>query len=210
MPKIQIYKQTGEKSGTLTLNEKVFNAEYNEPLIHQVVVAQLNNKRQGTKSTLTRAEVRGGGRKPHRQKGTGRARAGSTRSPLWTGGGVIFAPKPRDFSQKVNKQAKRVALCSAFSEKVRNSELVLLDEIKLNDAKTKEMAAIMEALKLEKSVLLITAEGSENIIRASANLPNVKTIEASLINVYDLVANQRIVATVAGIKLIEANYAEKE
>lgn len=208
MPSIKMYKQTGEQAGELMLNDSVFAAEYNEALIHQVVVAQLNNARQGTKSALTRTEVRGGGIKPWRQKGTGRARQGSIRAPQWVKGGVVFAPKPRDFSQKVNKQAKRGALVSALSEKLATNELMIVDEIKLKAAKTKEMVAILEALKLDKKVLLVVTEADAEIVRASGNIPNVTTIASNLINVYDIVANIKCVATKAAIMNIEEAYKE--
>ena len=158
MPTIDILKQTGEKAGVLELDEAVFGAAYNEPLIHQAVVAQLNNARQGTKSTLTRTEVRGGGIKPWRQKGTGRARQGSIRAPQWNKGGVVFAPKPRDFSQKVNKAARKGAMVSALSKKYTDGQIVVVDEIKLAEAKTKEMAKVVKALGLEKNVVLCLTE----------------------------------------------------
>ncbi len=227
MPSVKIYKQTGAAAGTVELNDSVFGAEYNEALIHQAVVAQMNNARQGTKSALTRTEVRGGGIKPWRQKGTGRARQGSTRAPQWIKGGVVFAPKPRDFSQKMNKQAKRAALLSALSAKVEAQELVLIDEIKLQAAKTKEMAAIMEALKLnikthiainekgeqvEKvsaslpTILLVVTDKDDEIVRAAGNLPYVVTIRSNLINVYDVVGCTKLVATLEAAKKIEEAY----
>ncbi len=207
MPSIKVYKQTGEQAGTMKLSEQLFGAEYNEALIHQVIVAQQNNARQGTKSTLTRTEVRGGGIKPWRQKGTGRARQGSIRAPQWIKGGVVFAPKPRDFSQKVNKQAKRLALYSALSRKVKDGDFVVVDEIKLLEAKTKEMATVMKALKIETRALLVLTENDELVVRAANNLPNVKTISGELLNVYDLVANAKCVITKAAVKKIEEIFA---
>ena len=171
MANIKVYKQTGAEAGTMTLNDSVFGVEFNEALGHQVVVAQLNNKRQGTKSTLTRTEVRGGGIKPWRQKGTGRARQGSIRAPQWTGGGVVFAPKPRDFSQKINKQMKRGALCCALSGKVADEGFVVVDEIKLAEAKTKEMVKVLDALKIDKRVLLVVTDADEAVVRAANNIP---------------------------------------
>lgn len=206
MPSIKKYKQTGEASGSVKLDDSVFAAEYNEPLIHQVVVAQLNNARQGTKSTLTRAEVRGGGIKPWRQKGTGRARQGSIRSPQWIHGGVVFAPKPRDFSQKVNKQAKRGALVSALSQKLTQDEFMIVDEIKLSEAKTKEMAKVLDALKISKRALLIVTDNDEAIVRASRNIPYIKTIASNQINVYDIVACNKCIATLDAVKKIEEAY----
>ncbi len=205
MPSIKIYNQKGGEAGVLELNDSVFAAEYNEALIHQVVVAQQNNKRQGTKCTLTRTEVRGGGIKPWRQKGTGRARQGSIRAPQWVKGGVVFAPKPRDFSQKVNKVAKRNALVSALSAKVADGDFVALDKFEI-EAKTKQMAAVLEALKLDKRVLVITAENDETVMRASGNIKAVKVLPASQINVYDLVANAKCLMTVDAIKKIEEAY----
>ncbi|MCI8435121.1 MAG: 50S ribosomal protein L4 [Clostridia bacterium] len=206
MPSIKIYKQTGEEAGTLNLDDSVFGVEYNESLIHQAVTAQRNNARQGTKCTLTRTEVRGGGIKPWRQKGTGRARQGSIRAPQWIKGGVVFAPKPRDFSQKVNKQARRNALISALSEKVRAEQLVVVDEIKLPAPKTKEMAKVLAALKLDKRVLLVVTDADADVVRAANNLENVKTLPSSQINVYDVVANTKLLATKAAITKIEEAY----
>ncbi|MCL2797614.1 MAG: 50S ribosomal protein L4, partial [Firmicutes bacterium] len=212
MANVNLYNQSGVKKGSVTLDDSVFAAGFNEPLVHQVIVAQQNAKRQGTKSTLTRTEVRGGGIKPWRQKGTGRARQGSIRSPQWDGGGVVFAPKPRDFSQKINKQQKRAALVCALSDKVAKDKLLVLDEIKLAEAKTKEMAAVFEAFKLnikthiatdaegkqvEKEskalpkILLIVEGESESVVRAAKNIPYVKTIPSAQVNVYDLIASDK-------------------
>ena len=208
MPSVNVYKQDGTKKGTLKLSDAVFGAEYNEPLIHQIVVAQQNNSRQGTKSALTHSEVRGGGRKPWRQKHTGRARQGSTTSPQWTGGGVVFAPKPRDFSSKVNKQQKRGALLSALSEKVRADEFMVLDELKLAEIKTKQVAEVLKNLKISSSVLLVTAEADENIVRAARNIPEVTTIPSALINVYDIVAHSKCLVLADAVKKIEEAYGE--
>ena len=206
MANIKVYKQPGAEAGTMTLNDSVFGVEFNEALVHQVVVAQLNNKRQGTKSTLTRTEVRGGGIKPWRQKGTGRARQGSIRAPQWTGGGVVFAPKPRDFSQKINKQMKRGALCCALSGKVADEGFVVVDEIKLAEAKTKEMVKVLDALKIDKRVLLVVTDADEAVVRAANNIPTVTTINTSLINVYDVMANEKLVITKEAVKKIEEAY----
>ena len=206
MANIKVYKQTGAEAGTMTLNDSVFGVEFNEALVHQVVVAQLNNKRQGTKSTLTRTEVRGGGIKPWRQKGTGRARQGSIRAPQWTGGGVVFAPKPRDFSQKINKQMKRGALCCALSGKVADEGFVVVDEIKLAEAQTKEMVKVLDALKIDKRVLLVVTDADEAVVRAANNIPSVTTISTSLINVYDVMANEKLVITKEAVKKIEEAY----
>ena len=206
MANANLYNQTGNKVGTINLNDSVFGVEFNEALVHQVVVAQMNNARQGTKSTLTRTEVRGGGIKPWRQKGTGRARQGSIRSPQWTGGGVVFAPKPRDFSQKVNKQAKRGALVSALSDKLNNEALVVVDEIKLKDAKTKEMVEVLKALNINKRVLLVITDGDDAVVRATGNIPFVKTINSTLINVYDVMANEKLMMTKRAVEKIEEAY----
>ena len=206
MASIKVYKQTGAEAGTMNLDDSVFAVEFNEALVHQVVVAQQNNARQGTKSTLTRTEVRGGGVKPWRQKGTGRARQGSIRSPQWTGGGVVFAPKPRDFSQKVNKQMKRGALCCALSDKVACDAMVVVDEIKLAAAKTKEMVAVMKALGVEKRALLVVTDTDEAVVRAANNIPTVTTVNSALINVYDVMANEKLVMTKSAVEKIEEAY----
>lgn len=205
MPSVKVYKQTGEEAGNIELDDSVFAAEYNEALIHQAVVAQRNNARQGTKCALTRTEVRGGGIKPWRQKGTGRARQGSIRAPQWTGGGVVFAPKPRDFSQKVNKEAKRGAVRSALSEKVRSGEFTVVDEIKI-EPKTKEMVKVLDAFKLSKRVLVVLTENDAAVVRAAGNIPGVQTLPCDQINVYDLVANGVCLVTKEAVKKIEEAY----
>ena len=194
--------------GTLELADALFNVEYNESVIHQAVVARLANERQGTKSTLTRSEVRGGGAKPWRQKGTGRARQGSIRSPQWVKGGVVFAPKSRDFSKKMNAKAKAVALFSALSQKVRDDEIIFVDEIKVSAAKTKEMVAFLKAFSLEKTVLLVMDNSDEAVLRASANIPEISTISASQINTYDVVKNAKIVMSKQAVQQIEEVYGE--
>ena len=206
MAKIDIYKQTGEVAGEMMLEDSVFAVEFNEALVHQVIVAQLNNARQGTKSTLTRTEVRGGGIKPWRQKGTGRARQGSIRSPQWTGGGVVFAPKPRDFSQKVNKYAKRSALVSALSNKYADGAITVVEELALTNAKTKEMVAVLKALNIAKRVLIVVTDSDASVVRATNNIPTVKTINSSLINVYDLMANEKVLMTKSAIEKIQEAY----
>ena len=207
MPSVKVFNQKGAEAGSIELADSVFAAEYNEALIHQAVVAQRNNARQGTKCTLTRTEVRGGGIKPWRQKGTGRARQGSIRSPQWAGGGVVFAPKPRDFSQKLNKQARRNAICSALSEKLRADELKIVDEIKI-EPKTKQMAQVLSDLKLDKRVLIVVTDTDEAVVRAAKNIPGVSTLNSSLINVYDVVANAECVMTKDAAKKIEEAYKE--
>ncbi len=209
MPTIKIYKQDGTEAGTMDLDDSVFGVEYNEPLIHQVVVAQMANARQGTKSTLTRTEVRGGGKKPWRQKGTGNARQGSIRAPQWKGGGVVFAPKPRSFRQKVNKLVKINAITSALSAKLSDGNLIVLDKLDI-EPKTKQMAAVMKALKIEGRVLLVLPEGNGNALRASGNIAQIRTAACETLGVYDVVANAVMLTTVDAIKAIEAKYTAKE
>ncbi len=193
MPKVNLYDMSAKIVGELQLSDVLFNAEYNEAVIHQSVVTRLANERQGTKSTLTRSEVRGGGAKPWRQKGTGRARQGSIRSPQWIKGGVVFAPKSRDFSKKMNQKAKEVALFSALSEKVRNGQAFFIDEIAVKEAKTKEMVAFLKAFNFEKTVLLVLDQANQNVLRASANLQKVSTIPVEQLNTYEVVKNAVIV-----------------
>lgn len=207
MANLEVLNQKGNKVDTLAVSDEVFGAEYNEALIHQVVVAQLANKRQGTKSTLTRTEVRGGGIKPWRQKGTGRARQGSIRAPQWIKGGVVFAPKPRDFSQKINKKMKDGAMRSALSEKIRSGEFVVVDKIELDAPKTKLMVEVLKALDVSKKALLVLS-GNSDVARAAGNIEGVTVADASLLNVYDVVANGKIVTTVAAVKSIEEAYAK--
>ena len=199
----------GEESGsTLSLNKEVFGAEYNEALIHQVVVAYLANNRQGTKSTLTRSEVRGHAKKPWRQKGTGRARQGSTKGPQWRGGGIVFAPKPRDFSKKVNKEAKRLAFISAISTKLKDKELIVLDNLDLKDAKTKSVVSILNNLKLDKTVIFVTKGNNDNLIKASGNLKNVDVTTSDILNTYDIVCCDKLVLTVDAINEIQEAYVK--
>lgn len=205
MPNVKLYKQTGEEAGTVSLDDAVFGAELNTAVIHQVVVAQLANKRQGTKSALTRAEVSGGGRKPWRQKGTGNARQGSIRAPQWKHGGIVFAPKPRDFSVKINKKMKDVAFRSAISSKVTDDQLKVVDEIKV-EGKTKEMAAVMKALGLDKRTLVVLTAGDELAVRAANNLEKVDTVKAETVSVLDLMNHTDVVLTKAAAKQIEEAY----
>ncbi len=204
---VKVFNTKAAEIGTLELSENVFGCDYNEPLIHQAVVTYLANQRQGTKSALTRTEVRGGGIKPWRQKGTGRARQGSIRAPQWTKGGVVFAPKPRDFSKKLNKKMRAQAFRSAISYKVRNNELVVVDEIKLEAPKTKLVAEILKNFKFEQRTLLLVAGDSADVVRAGSNIELLTITEASLANVYELVANTNIIATKEAIKKIEEAYS---
>lgn len=207
MPSVKIYKMDGSVAGEMQLSDKVFNAEYNEPLIHQAVVARLANERQGTKSTLTRTEVRGGGAKPWRQKGTGRARQGSIRAPQWIKGGVVFAPKSRDFSKKMNATAKRLALLSALSKKVADGEFIVIDELKVSEPKTKEMAAFKKALNLDKTALVVMDNDDINVIRAAANLPKLETLPLAQLSTYEVVKNNKIVMTKAAVEKFQEVYA---
>ncbi len=195
-----------EVVGNMTLSDEVFGCEYNEPLIHQVVVAYNNNQRQGTKSALTRTEVRGHAKKPWRQKGTGRARQGSTKGPQWVGGGVVFAPKPRDFSQKVNKQAKDGAFKSAISAKLAEQEVVVLDALTLNDAKTKEFMNVVNSFKIEKPTTFVVANADEKVLRATNNIPYINVTTADLVNTYDIVASNKVYVTKDAVKKIEEAY----
>ena len=200
MAAIKVLNMNGSEVGSIELNDNVFAVEYNEPLIHQAIVTRLANERQGTKSTLTRTEVRGGGIKPWRQKGTGRARQGSIRAPQWIKGGVVFAPKSRDFSKKMNVKAKRVALMSALSKKVADGEFIVVDELKVSAAKTKEMAAFAKALGLNKTALVVMDNDDVNVIRAAANLPCIATLPLEQLSTCEVVVNQKIVMTKAAVE----------
>ena len=206
MPSVKVYKMDGSEAGTIELSEKVFGAEYNEPLIHQAVVTRLANERQGTKSTLTRTEVRGGGRKPWRQKGTGNARQGSIRAPQWIKGGVVFAPKSRDFSKDMNRKAKAAALVSALSKKVADGELIVIDSLFVKEGKTKEMVRFQEALKLEKRTLVVMDTDDIGVIRASRNIPKFSTMPVAQISTYEVVANAVVVLTKGAVEKIEEVY----
>jgi len=200
MATIKVFNMNGSEVGTMELLDSVFAVEYKEPLIHQAVVTRLANERQGTKSTLTRSEVRGGGIKPWRQKGTGRARQGSIRAPQWIKGGVVFAPKSRDFSKKMNASAKKVALLSALSKKVADGEFIVVDELKVSAPKTKEMAAFAKALNLNKTALVVMDNDDINVIRAAANLPKLETLPLAQLSTYEVVANAKVVMTKAAVE----------
>ena len=200
---LNVLDMNGKKVGTIELNDAVFNKEYKEALIHQVVTAQLANLRQGTHSALTRREVRGGGIKPYRQKGTGRARQGSTRAPQHVGGGVVFAKKPRDFSQKISKTMRQSAFLSAIAEKIRQSEVTVLDKLALKEAKTKLFQNVIDALKLKGKTIFVTDGYEETLIRAIKNIPDAKVEEVRTLSVYDIVANRNLVMTKSAIEKIE-------
>ena len=199
MAAIKVLNMQGAEVGEIELNDNVFGVEYKEALIHQAVVTRLANERQGTKSTLTRTEVRGGGIKPWRQKGTGRARQGSIRAPQWIKGGVVFAPKSRDFSKKMNDKAKKVALLSALSKKVADGEFVVVDELKVSAPKTKEMAAFAKALNLKKALVVMDNDNAD-VIRAAANLPKLSTLPLAQLSTYEVVAGGVVVMTKAAVE----------
>lgn len=203
MAKVKVFNMKAEEVGSYNLKDEVFGVEYNEPLIHEVVVAYNANQRQGNKSTLTRSEVRGHAAKPYRQKGTGHARQGSTKGPHYTGGGVVFAPKPRDFSKKVNKQAKRLALLSALSQKLAQEEVVVLDKFEVASAKTKDAQNFLNAFKFNGSVLVVSSNNTDNELRATSNIPALNTVSVELLNVYEVVSNKNVVLTQDAIKYLE-------
>ena len=206
MANVAVLNMAGAQVGTIELNDAIFGIEANERVMHLAVVQYLANQRQGTQSTKTRAEVRGGGRKPYRQKGTGRARQGSIRSPQWVGGGVVFAPKPRDYSFKLNKKVKRLALQSALSTKVAEGKIIVLDELTLSEVKTKEMVKVLGNIKCDNA--LIVMDGSnENVMLSARNIPTVKTASVNTINVYDLLKYNNLVVTKEAVEKIQEVYA---
>jgi large subunit ribosomal protein L4 len=206
MPKVSVFKKDGTQAGEINLKDEVFGVEVNEAAMHQVVVAQLANRRQGTQSALSRGEVSGGGIKPWRQKGTGRARAGDNRSPVWRKGGMVFAVKPRDYTQKVNKKMRRVAIQSALSMKVNDKNIIVLEDLAIDEPKTKLMVGILGKFEASKA-LIVTAGKDESVVRASGNIQGVKTLEADNINVYDLVNYDKLVITKDAVKRVEEVFA---
>jgi len=206
MATVAVYNIEGKEVDKLELNDSVFGVEINEHLVHMAVVAQLANKRQGTQSAKTRAEVRGGGKKPWRQKGTGHARQGSTRSPQWTGGGVVFAPKPRDYSMKLNKKEKANAMKSVLTSKVNEEKFIVLDEFKLDEIKTKEFVEVMNNLEVAKA-LVVTKDNDQNLVMSAKNVPTVKTALTNTINVYDILKYDTVVITKDAVAAIEEVYA---
>ena len=206
MAKISVINTDGKEVETLELSDKIFGVDINEAIVHKAVVATLANRRQGTQSALTRSEVRGGGRKPWRQKGTGHARQGSIRAPQWTGGGVVFAPKPRDYSVKMNKREKQIALFSALSSKVQDSKFIVVDDLTLDEVKTAKFVEVLKNLKANKA-LVVTKDKNENVILSSRNIPNVDTIMSSTINVYDILKHDSLVITKDAALAIEEVYA---
>ena len=204
MANVSVYNMEGNEVGTLELNDAVFGVEVNEHLVHMAVVRQLANKRQGTQKAKTRSEVSGGGRKPWRQKGTGHARQGSTRAPQWTGGGVVFAPVPRDYSFKMNKKERRLALKSALTTRVQENKLVVLDELKLDAIKTKDMQNVLNNLKVEKAMVVTD---NENVIVSARNIPNVITASVGTLNVFDILKYNTVVLDKAAVAKVEEVYA---
>ena len=207
MSNVSVYNMEGKEVGTVELNDAVFGVEANEHLVHMAVLQQLANNRQGTQKAKTRGEVSGGGRKPWRQKGTGHARQGSTRSPQWKGGGVVFAPVPRDYSFKMNKKEKRAALKSVLSDKVAMSKLIVLDELKFDEIKTKKFKAVLDNLKVEDKALVVLGEKDDVVIKSANNLPFVQTALPGTINVYDILKAGTLILTKDAVAKIEEVYA---
>ena len=207
MANVTVYNMEGKEVGTMELNDAVFGVEINEHLVHMAVVNQLANNRQGTQKAKTRSEVSGGGRKPWRQKGTGHARQGSTRAPQWTGGGVVFAPVPRDYSFKMNKKEKRAALKSALTSRVQANKLIVLDQLTMDAPKTKAMQNVLNSLNVNKA-LVVTKENNANVVLSARNIPSVKTALVNTINVYDVMKYNTVVLTKDAVAAIEEVYAE--
>ncbi len=206
MANVSVYNMEGKEVGKMDLNDAVFGVKINEHLVHMAVVAHLANRRQGTQKAKTRAEVSGGGKKPWRQKGTGHARQGSTRAPQWTGGGVVFAPAPREYTIRLNKKEKRAALKSALTSRVQDNKFIVVDELKLDEVKTKKFKAVMDNLKVSKA-LVVVGQDSDNVALSAMNIPTVKTAYVNTINVYDILKYNTVVATRAAVANIEEVYA---
>ena len=206
MAKVAVYNMEGKEVDTIELSDSIFGVEVNEHLVHMAVLQQLANNRQGTQKAKTRSEVRGGGRKPWRQKGTGHARQGSTRAPQWTGGGMVFAPVPRDYSFKLNKKEKRAALKSVLTSKVADGKFIVVDELKLDEIKTKKFVQVLNNLKVEKALVVLN-DMDTNVIKSAANLPTVKTAQTNELNVFDALKYDTVVATKAAVATIEEVYA---
>jgi len=206
MANISVYNMEGKEVGTMELSDAVFGVEVNTHLVHRAVVSQLANKRQGTQKAKTRSEVRGGGRKPWKQKGTGHARQGSTRSPQWKGGGVVFAPVPRDYSMKMNKKERRLALKSALTSRVQENKLIVVDELKFDEIKTKDFVAVLDNLKVSKAMVVMN-DNDKNVTLSGRNIPNVITASTGTINVYDILKYNTVILTKAAVATIEEVYA---
>ena len=207
MANVKVYNMEGKEVGKIDLSDAVFGVEVNEHLLHMAVVQQLANNRQGTQKAKTRSEVSGGGKKPWRQKGTGHARQGSTRAPQWTGGGVVFAPVPRDYSFKLNKKEKRAALKSALTDKVNGQKLFVLDELKFDEIKTKKFQAVLDNLKITKKTLVVLNDNDKNVILSARNLADVQTTLTNTLNVYDVMKAGTVIVTKDAVKTIEEVYA---
>ncbi len=207
MPSINVVDMKGKKVGTVDLNDSIFGIEPNEAVMHQMVVSYLANQRQGTQSALTRSEVSGGGKKPWRQKGTGRARQGSTRAPQWTHGGVVFAPKPRNYNFSVNKKVKRLAMKSALSSKVAESEIIVVDAIALDEFKTKVVAEMLTAIGVDNKALIVLPEVDKKVIKSASNIKGVKTAQVNELNVYDILNADKLVIVKDAVSKIEEVYA---
>lgn len=206
MANVAVFNMEGKEVGSLELNDAVFGVKINEHLVHMAVVQQLANNRQGTQKAKTRSEVRGGGRKPWRQKGTGHARQGSIRAPQWTGGGVVFAPTPRDYSFKMNKKEKRAALKSALTSRVNDNKFIVVDELKLDEIKTKKFQEVLNNLKVNKA-LIVLESNDQNVVMSAKNIPAIKTAQTNTINVYDILKYDTVVVTKAAVAMIEEVYA---
>ena len=206
MANVSVYNMEGKEVGTMELNDAVFGVDVNEHLVHMAVVAQLANKRQGTQKAKTRSEVSGGGRKPWRQKGTGHARQGSTRAPQWTGGGVVFAPTPRDYTIRLNRKEKRLALKSALTSRVQEKKLIVLEDLKFDEIKTKKMQAVLEALNVSRALVILN-ENDQNVVKSARNIENVRTALTNTINVHDILKYNTVIVTKAAVATIEEVYA---
>ncbi|MGI6585712.1 MAG: 50S ribosomal protein L4 [Gracilibacteraceae bacterium] len=207
MPNVALYNVSGKQVGEIELSENIFGADVNIEAMHQVVKMYLANQRQGTQSALTRAEVRGGGRKPWRQKGTGRARHGSIRSPQWRKGGVVFAPKPRSYRYTVPKKIKRIAMKSALSSKVNDNSLVVIEELNFDEPKTKQVVSLLENLKVDSKALIVLADNNENVVKSARNIKGVKTTLVNTLNVYDILNHEKFIITKDAVKKVEEVYA---
>lgn len=207
MPKVAVYNMLGAQVGEIELKDDVFGIEPNNAVMYEFVKMQLANKRQGTSSTKTRTEVRGGGKKPWRQKGTGRARVGSSRNPVWRGGGIAFGPKPRDYSYKLPQKVRRLALKSALSSKALDNKIVVVDEFNFDQPKTKAMMQALEALKVGKKTLLVTADGNVNVVKSARNIEGVKPMRADFINVYDILKHDTLLMTKDAVAMVEEVFA---
>ncbi|MBR1634942.1 MAG: 50S ribosomal protein L4 [Lachnospiraceae bacterium] len=206
MAQVAVYDMSGKEVGKVDLSDAIFNVEVNEHLLHKAVTTQLANSRQGTQKAKTRSEVRGGGKKPWRQKGTGHARQGSTRAPQWTGGGVVFAPVPRDYSQKMNKKEKRAALKSALTSRVQDEKLIILDSLKFDEIKTKKFVEVMKNLNIDKALVVLN-DHDDNVIMSARNVPKVKTAQTNELNVFDVLKYQTVVLTRDALNTVEEVYA---